>query len=474
MKYFDQVMTKKRLLSVFVVFFMLGLGLFFASSQRNAYAVNEFCTPDKTLFMKLGDAFTALDIRKTVTNMMFSAATDGTFYAVSGRNSTQMMGCSQWLFKNKGIYPELQAEIADKCPGEEGDPSCADLIQTYDGNTANPEGALPGARAFNQTKISGSLIGLANYAQGAGMTEPVPVNLAYFWNDSISKIPFAGSALAADVQYGNAPFIGFILEFWKITRNLSYGILSIIMLFVGVSIMMRKKLSPQLVVTAQYALPRIALAVILITFSYPIGAVLASSMKYLLALSNGLIYDVAQSALAGTTAGGGAVTGVIGIGAFAAVMLALVLASTGVGAIIVILTIVFIAAGILLYLFVWVKAFMLYIKLILSIIFAPFAFALGAVPGNESSSEKWIKSAISSVLGYVGSIAYAHMILVIAFIAVAKGFSASTLSPGAFGSILVVIFFPVFTIYGFIQATKVPAKINTMIMGEEKRPGGKR
>jgi len=365
----------------------------------------------------------------------------------------------------------LQQAFTDSgCETAKPDPTCSDFTQTYDGKVTG----LPGTRAFNKTQISGSLIGVANYLQGAVENEPVPVNLAYFWNDSIRNVPLASQALAADVQYGNALFIGFVLEIWKVTRNLSYGILSIVMLVVGVSIMMRKKLSPQLAVTAQYALPRIVLAVILITFSYPIGAVMASSMRFFKDLSVGLLQNVQTSALIGTTISTTGSASLSGIGLVALLLLVLALAGTGIGVVAVIATVLLIAVAVVLWVFVYIKAAMLYIKLVLSIVFAPFAFALGAIPGNETSTSKWLKSALSNVLGYVLSIAYAHMILVIITIAIAKGFSASTFGGPTTGAIIVAIFAPVFVVYGLIQATKVPAKISAMIMGEDKKPGGRR
>lgn len=467
-------MNKTAGAKFFILFFLVAT---FFTFPGNVFAIDEqtatWCTPDRTIFTQVGNAFTALDIRKTVVNMFYAAATDAPFVGVAGMNSTQMMGCAHWLFTTKdGFegYSELAAKIAE-CPEARGDATCEQLLQTYDGQVPLDKDKTP---AFNNTRVSGSLLGIANYLQGVGFNEPVPVNLAYFWNDSIKDIPFAGSALAADVQYRYAPFISFVLDMWKITRNLSYGVLSIIMLVVGISIMMRKKLSPQAVVTAQYALPRVVLAVILITFSYPIGAILASSMKYLLSLSNGLLYDVAQSA--GIGGGGAAVLGgSLGVGTAALLLLAGGLAATGAGAVIVVVTILLIVTAIILYIFVWIKAFMLYIKLIMSIIFAPFAFALGAIPGNEKSTENWLKSALSCVFGYVLTIAYAHMVLVVLFIAISRGFQPASLGSGSTaGSAIIFIFFPVFVVYGFIQAAKVPGKINTLIMGEEKRPGGRK
>lgn len=406
----------------------------------------------------------SIDMRKTVMNMILAASTDAPAAATTGMTHDQMMGCARWYFSSGqggSDFSYLGDAISRDCPTMTAT-DCSDMFSLYGGSTK---------AGFNRDRVSGSLLGITNFLTGVGYNEPVPVNLAYFWNDSIKSIPFASSALAADVRYGNAPFITFVLGFWKVTRNLAYGMLSIVMLVVGVSIMMRKKLPPQLVVTAQYALPRIVLAVILITFSYPIGALLASSTKFLLALTNGLIYDVMQST--GITS----LTVVLGGGISAVVLLiiTLILSIWGAGFVALIVTGILLFAAVLLYGLIWLRAMMLYIKLIISIIFAPFAFVLGAIPGNEANTSKWFRSAISNVLGYVLSVAYAHMVIALLLIAVHNGFSAEGIGAGAtVGGILVAAFFPVFLVYGFIQAIKVPAKINAVIMGEDGKSRGRR
>lgn len=456
----------RRRFVLLTVTFCLGFGLLVTTSLKQAHAT-EWCQPNKVVFEQAGLGLPSLDIRKTVINMVLSATTDGPAVASFGMPFDQVMGCSQWYFESGrggSDFTHLGTEIKNSCPGlvaTEAD--CAKMFEVWGTNTSQAY------KGVNRT--AGSLLGITNFIAGVGYNEPAPVNLAFYWNDTIRNVPLINTTLAAEpqVKYSYAPFISFVLNFWKVTRNLAYGMLSIVMLSVGVAIMLRKKLPPQTVVTAQYALPRIVMAVILITFSYPIGAILASSTKYLLALTNGLIYDVMQST--GVTT----LTALAGISTTVILLLVSILMAMGGGILLLIVLSIILFAAMLLYGFVWLKAMMLYVKLIISIIFAPFAFVMGAIPGNEAQTSKWFKSAVSNMLGYVLSVAYAHMIIAILLIAIHSGISSDALGTGStIGGIIAIIFFPVFLLYGFIQATKVPAKISAMIMGEDKRSSGRR
>ncbi len=142
---------------------------------------------------------------------------------------------------------------------------CEDLKEVY----------APGNTKFAHSRVAGSLVGFANLTQGAVVNEPIPVNLAYWWNDGASRVPFAGKTLAADVSY-SGPFLKVVLGVWRLTRNIAYGVISLVMLATGFMIITRKKIGPQAAVTVQMAIPRIIIALVLITFSYPIGAVGAS------------------------------------------------------------------------------------------------------------------------------------------------------------------------------------------------------
>lgn len=65
---------------------------------------------------------------------------------------------------------------------------------------------------------------------------------------------------------------------WGVVRNISYSLMIVVIIAMAFLIMFRVKISPQVVVTVQSALPRIAIALILITFSYAIAGLLVDLM----------------------------------------------------------------------------------------------------------------------------------------------------------------------------------------------------
>lgn len=61
-----------------------------------------------------------------------------------------------------------------------------------------------------------------------------------------------------------------LLGIWKAFRNIAYGLIAIIAIVIGFMVMLRKKIDPKTVVTVQNSIPRIVIALILVTFSYAI------------------------------------------------------------------------------------------------------------------------------------------------------------------------------------------------------------
>jgi len=58
------------------------------------------------------------------------------------------------------------------------------------------------------------------------------------------------------------------LPIWRAFRNIAYVFFVLIFVFMGFAIMFRVKINPQTVITIQSALPKIVLALLLVTFSY--------------------------------------------------------------------------------------------------------------------------------------------------------------------------------------------------------------
>lgn len=75
-----------------------------------------------------------------------------------------------------------------------------------------------------------------------------------------------------------------ILPLWTATRNISYTLFVLVILVLAFMIMFRLKISPQVVVSVQSALPKIAIGLILVTFSYAIAGFLVDLMYVVIGL----------------------------------------------------------------------------------------------------------------------------------------------------------------------------------------------
>jgi len=75
-----------------------------------------------------------------------------------------------------------------------------------------------------------------------------------------------------------------IQEMWRASRDISYGLFVFVALILAFMVMFRVKISPQVVISAQSALPKILIAVVLVTFSYAIAGFLIDLMYVVIGL----------------------------------------------------------------------------------------------------------------------------------------------------------------------------------------------
>lgn len=167
--------------------------------------------------------------------------------------------------------------------------------------TSTPQsygGALDGsdmnAQSAWHTGIQYSMYSLSCLGSGVdctGKAENIPANICGSAFGQINKIvastfvnkPADTGTFIADMgktlgfipRTAYAQGIGFsgmqpLLPIWKAFRNIAYLLMAVVMLVLGFMIMFRKKIDPHTVVTAQNAIPRVVIALILITFSYAI------------------------------------------------------------------------------------------------------------------------------------------------------------------------------------------------------------
>ncbi len=100
--------------------------------------------------------------------------------------------------------------------------------------------------------------------------------------DGLQNAGFVPKSLAAEGIGFSAikPFSGL----WKIFRDLSYMLLVLILIAIGFMIMFRSKINAQTVITIENSLPRIVVAMILITFSFAIAGFMIDIMYVVIGL----------------------------------------------------------------------------------------------------------------------------------------------------------------------------------------------
>lgn len=118
----------------------------------------------------------------------------------------------------------------------------------------------------------------------AGLYENKPASgfqyLAY-WGDRLSIVKPAYAQTTGGTGF-NA--LNFLMDTWRSFRNITYFLFVIIFMVMGLAIMFRIKISPQVVVTIQSAIPKLVIALVLVTFSYAIAGLMIDLMYVVIAL----------------------------------------------------------------------------------------------------------------------------------------------------------------------------------------------
>ncbi len=112
----------------------------------------------------------------------------------------------------------------------------------------------------------------------AGLYKNPPANTGIWLADVTSNFGLIPKTYAQGIGFSS---LSGLLPLWKASRNIAYSLLIIVLLIIGLMIMFRSKIDPRTVISIQSALPRIIITLILITFSYPIAALMID-LLYLL------------------------------------------------------------------------------------------------------------------------------------------------------------------------------------------------
>ena len=438
-------MIKRLSLKLFAVILVLSAVVAFPA---RVYAYE--CNPPKAIFDKIADTLESYDIRRTATNITASFVTDFLIQGTTGVTYDQMMGCMNYLKAHSDALNGIEID----CDGTP-DATCESFFNLY------ADVNVPGASSlqFAQGQTAGSLLGIAYYIDGVNTKEPLPVNLAYYATDYASKLPFMDRALA-QTNY-NQPFLGEILDAWKLFRNVAYGLVAILLIVVGFMIMTRKKLNQQVVVNVQYALPKVAVALILITFSYPIGATMMTVSRVL---------QLSMPTILSSLGGVALIPAGASIGALVLLLLAYIFGFAGVGLVLGFIVVALIAAIFILWIVVQVKILMAYLKMLFSVIFAPIEFAIGAVPGADDKTIGWFKRMAANGLSIIAMGAAVNLVMIIGQKILLVQLSGAEGAGSWVGGALITVFgTPFIILFGLFFALQLPAKIEAAIMGAPKR-----
>lgn len=177
----------------------------------------------------------------------------------------------QWILYSLVAIPFVSGSEVSKqaisCALTKEIVECADLVGKFIQET------LDQAQKSESMKFSQYI--MSNPASGIG-----------YVNSTISKFKIIPEAQAQGFGYNASDLAK---NLWGITRNISYSLIVLTVIILSFMIMFRVKISPQLVISIQSALPKIISGTVLITFSYAIAGFAIDLMYVVLGLLTSLL-----------------------------------------------------------------------------------------------------------------------------------------------------------------------------------------
>ncbi|MFZ5932681.1 MAG: hypothetical protein ACOYT7_01215 [Patescibacteria group bacterium] len=140
-----------------------------------------------------------------------------------------------------------------------------------------------------------SIFDLPRIRQGANQspfalvfnTENRPLSGIAYVKYTLSKFSLIPEAKAQE-GFGFGA-LGVVLPLWRGVRNVAYAIFALVIIVFSFMIMFRVKISPQVVISVQSALPKVIIALILATFSYAIAGFMVDLMYVFIGFFSALV-----------------------------------------------------------------------------------------------------------------------------------------------------------------------------------------
>jgi len=141
----------------------------------------------------------------------------------------------------------------------------------------NAEGLVQSVPVLSKTNLSGGALGVTTSIL-IGMYQTPPSKVTDYLAIVGQDLGIIKEAKAQVGGSGNA-ILSPVIKLWQVSRNITYLVMILIFVTIGIMVMFRQRINPQTVITAQAALPGLVIGLILITFSYFIAS-LATDMAF--------------------------------------------------------------------------------------------------------------------------------------------------------------------------------------------------
>ncbi|MBP7859792.1 hypothetical protein KA001_02440 [Patescibacteria group bacterium] len=219
-----------------------------------------------------------------------------------------------------------------------------------------------------------------------------------YYENTLAQIPLLNNKAqaAGELEYTIIKGVSFgqaFFDIWSTVRNISYYLIIIPVVALGFAIMFKVQINSQTQITLIKILPRLIVVMILITFSYPIAALMLQVSKPVV----DLIISIFFTASADLTTGGTSYGGVIWF-SLLALGLGIIIAFTGGIGLAILGTIVGIV--LLITLFRYLMAVVsTTINLGFLIAFAPLILLVSVFPGREGITKQYFINLIAAIAG---------------------------------------------------------------------------
>ncbi len=325
-----------------------------------------------------------------------------------------------------------------------------------------------------------TVLGVTSTVRALATGDVIPVNFAYYLRDQVKNVPIVGSKVYAQDSYADIYGAKLALAVWKAFRNIALGLMSIFLIVIGIMIILRKKADPRTVLTLQAALPKVIISMVLIVFSFALGALFIRFVPAAMSMANTIFTSVTNDLQIENTNAPEktfAISALSIVGIIAAFASGSVIAIGTIAAFIGPLTAL---VWLVILIMVYLKMVVIYVRMLVHTVTAPLQFAFGAIPGNDAMILNWFKKMIAWLLSIpamffmieIAEFVQLYALKSTLFGATISGYQGTFMAgvvQSALQQLFLLLVSPFISIMLLVSALSAPKKIEALILGEPKR-----